>query len=460
MTTAPRFLVLDTDVLLHCKPFDQLDWRELADGRDVVLLIVGQVLRELDKHKNSHPKPRVQERARKVLAHLVELVESDPEPEVRDGVRLRRFRAAPPPTLFDEHSLDRSVGDDYLVAEALVFQHRHPDADVCIVARDSGPRLTAGDVGLASRQPPPHFELKGERDPRDEELERLRWEVQRLQSLRPNLSIAFSGGLNHAAGRVRYMAELDEAAAAAAADEAVARIPGNTQLSRFGVYFGKALAEWEERRWRYRQDYLLYLRTLYAFECERQLRIDLPKLVLSSTGGVPAEHVSVALRFPSNVAVSVSDTNASAPLPPSRPVPPQPVSASGVVIGPFNYETYVPAYGPSKRQRLQDPRRTFDVTPAGFETRLDPVILPGKDGMTAVYSFDRIQQALSHELAALSVSFRLPEPPRSFGLRYRLAADGLEPIIGELHVKVSVDTPPAPFGIPALPLERPIRGEG
>jgi hypothetical protein len=47
-------LFLDTNVLLHYRRIDEIDWLSISGTDAVVLLICPIVVRELDHHKDSH----------------------------------------------------------------------------------------------------------------------------------------------------------------------------------------------------------------------------------------------------------------------------------------------------------------------------------------------------------------------------------------------------------------------
>jgi len=48
----PTYCFIDTNVLIHGKTFDELDWPEIVGASEVCLVLATVVLKELDKHKN------------------------------------------------------------------------------------------------------------------------------------------------------------------------------------------------------------------------------------------------------------------------------------------------------------------------------------------------------------------------------------------------------------------------
>lgn len=87
-TTAAR-AILDANVYLHFKPFDEIDWRSELRQAAVRLIVPIAVLGELDNQKNAG-RDRVRPRAAKRLATVRKLLAGHgPGPvHVREGVRL------------------------------------------------------------------------------------------------------------------------------------------------------------------------------------------------------------------------------------------------------------------------------------------------------------------------------------------------------------------------------------
>ena len=66
-----KYLVLDTNVFLHYKDFEQIDWKSLV-GDDVTICVAQFVLGEIDKHKDQS-RCKIQKRAKKISARFSEI---------------------------------------------------------------------------------------------------------------------------------------------------------------------------------------------------------------------------------------------------------------------------------------------------------------------------------------------------------------------------------------------------
>jgi hypothetical protein len=119
-------LFLDTNVLLHYRRADEIDWLKFSGANAAVLAICPVVIRELDHHKDSHPQNKLRKRALEVIADLQSKLERSTE--LRAGVNLE-FLARYPQIHFATHGLHREVNDDWLIAtHATEFRHERATA--------------------------------------------------------------------------------------------------------------------------------------------------------------------------------------------------------------------------------------------------------------------------------------------------------------------------------------------
>ena len=78
----------DTNIFLHYRPLAELDWRSMAQGQPVRILIAPVVTRELEERKTLHSIKRIRERAAVALKMLHKFLEDGLPCKVRDGVLL------------------------------------------------------------------------------------------------------------------------------------------------------------------------------------------------------------------------------------------------------------------------------------------------------------------------------------------------------------------------------------
>ena len=179
----------DTMIFLHYRSLDQLNLTQILGPSPHTLLVPRITLRELDKHKNTHRSNRIQERARKVLKKIEAWTGGD---EVRPGVSAD-FLSAMPMVDYAKLRLNPDWSDDLLIATVLQYKTDHPDESVILVTQDSGPRMTASQLGITVLELPAEWKLPAEPDPIEVENRELAKTIAALQNALPKLIVSFAG---------------------------------------------------------------------------------------------------------------------------------------------------------------------------------------------------------------------------------------------------------------------------
>lgn len=157
---AKAWCFCDTNVFLHYRMFDEVDWHKGLDLESVVLVVPTLVLRELDRLKHGQPDKGRSKRAGQVLRKLVNFALAAPAGTptlVRKGVELLLLHREPahyPDGLVPE------VDDDRLLATAIEFRWTHPGARVIVVSGDGLMRVKAHGHGLEQWEIPAKLEVR------------------------------------------------------------------------------------------------------------------------------------------------------------------------------------------------------------------------------------------------------------------------------------------------------------
>jgi predicted ribonuclease YlaK len=179
----------DTMIFLHYRSLDQLDLTQILGPSPHTLMVPRITLRELDKHKNAHKLARIQARARKVLKKIEAWSGGE---EVRPGISAE-FLAAMPIVDYAKLGLNPDWSDDLLIATVLQYKTDHPEESVILVTQDSGPRMTASQLGITVLELPADWKLPVEPDPLEVENRELAKTIAALQNALPKLIVSFSG---------------------------------------------------------------------------------------------------------------------------------------------------------------------------------------------------------------------------------------------------------------------------
>ena len=135
---------LDTNVIIHCKSFTEIDWEELFKEfgkKDIKIVIPYIVNKELDGLKGQNKK------ARNVQSKLRDLRDT----EFKNGITLNITVF---PTTWNSlepqwaENLDQNDPDCKIIAEILVFKKNHLEDDVFFITGDNSPYFLAKELGI------------------------------------------------------------------------------------------------------------------------------------------------------------------------------------------------------------------------------------------------------------------------------------------------------------------------
>lgn len=183
----------DTNILLHFRHYDQIDWPKLMQAQEVDLVFPPITLRELHKHKTFHPVRTIKRRAGEISSKLDKVFEIGPRTEVRPNVFVTREKLKP--TIdFEENGLDPADQDHQLIGSILFYRQHHPDTPVVFATNDVGAKHTAQDLGIDVWMPTDDLAAKDEPDPLEKEVSSLRRENAELKRRVPKVAVVFQGG--------------------------------------------------------------------------------------------------------------------------------------------------------------------------------------------------------------------------------------------------------------------------
>lgn len=188
------WFVPDTNFFLQCKMASDVDWSLVTDAREVVLVAVRTVQREIDSHKGSGNHRRA-DRARTVASIFKTLLADDafhvyrqanPRVVIRRGPRLDPTREKP--TDFDPES-----NDDQIVEQVIATASQLGES-IRLLTHDSGPMQTAHDLGVPFAGIPDAWLLAPETGPAERQLAALQKELRELRQTMPVLEVSASDG--------------------------------------------------------------------------------------------------------------------------------------------------------------------------------------------------------------------------------------------------------------------------
>jgi predicted ribonuclease YlaK len=183
-----KYAAPDTNYFLHYQSPEYVDWRTILGASEVQLVIFPTVIKELDRKKDD-ASPIIRKRAQAAISRLRGFRKSGSS--IREGVTIA-FESREPLIDFEANQLDSKHPDDPFEASGIQLRSEKRDLDLTIVTHDFGLELKASSrfpvIGLRDE-----YRLPEEMDPKDDEIKKLRTEVDRLHSRFPGFSIEFPG---------------------------------------------------------------------------------------------------------------------------------------------------------------------------------------------------------------------------------------------------------------------------
>ena len=182
-------LFCDTNLLLQCRPLEELDWSQWR-SREVHVIVTKPVMSEIDfrKYKGNARSARRARRAtslfRQMLPEGMKVIQES-NPRVVLFVSTQYGRAE---ELKDK--LDYKERDDQIVGTLFKFVHDHPDEDAVLLTHDTGPSYTAIGLNLKVELIPDSWLLEPELDEHQKKIRKLEEELTSYKKQEPSFEIS------------------------------------------------------------------------------------------------------------------------------------------------------------------------------------------------------------------------------------------------------------------------------
>lgn len=299
-------LYLDTNVFLHYR-YDEVDWCALAGSEEATVVVVAEVFREVEKHKDQS-RNRVQGRARLVSSWITK-VWTSPDRIVRAGVRLEVALKDLTNPEVEAFGLSPDITDDRILA-AVLKDRDAAGSEQLLVTADNLRKLKAEACGLPAISPPDEARLSEEPDPRDDEIRKLRRQLDE----RPKLSLGFPGRPSHVTARLLVFAEFSEDHLDEMIEEERSSMD-NPLVAAMRDFTHEPPSKREIER--YLDELRQWLRDNYEHIVRSRLTVSVD-IELQNEGRGTATDIEVSLSVPPPVSL-VRPSTTEVPTPPERP---------------------------------------------------------------------------------------------------------------------------------------------
>ncbi len=331
-------LFIDTNVLLHFRRLEEIDWLDLSKCKEAVIVLCSVVVRELDRHKVNHPQNKFRKRAQEIIAALHprhSRVDSD---TLRSGVRLE-FIAEDPGLDFGAHNLQPELADDWLIASILDWKLKHPSDETKLVSADLGISIKAKAKGISTLEPLEADRLAEELDADEKRIKKLQEELAEIKNAQPDLKLCFGDGQNVTRVKVlsptafdanHFEVEMEQIRANhplyPLSEELKDTVKGGYLSFIKRESFTKLLPQEEILRYNasletFYGEYEKYLRAVHEHQNMERRTIQF-EVALENNGSSPAEDVDIHIHFPDGFQLFDTEDN-KIPEPPEQPDSPQ-----------------------------------------------------------------------------------------------------------------------------------------
>jgi hypothetical protein len=431
-----NFAFVDTDIFLHYRAFDEVDWLSVL-GRKSVTLVVAPITTSELNNKKDEPTPKLRKRAASTLKKLEALWLKGNPAEVRQGVQLL-LQEVEPTIDYGAHQLDYRSQDDRLLASIIQFANSNSGTTIMLVTADFGLRVKARRHGIETICPPDDLKLPEEPDPHEKKIQELERELLEIKHAKPQLEIAFGGADNRIEvsleppvistpgeiERERKLTRLKykkwgeepkpiEDSLQSRLTRAFTQLPSllppsKESIDRFNAQMEKFYAEYDA--WLAEKTSIL----------NRQRRTVSLNLVLVNSGTSPAEDIDLLFHFPDAAFELYSERDL--PRRPEPKPPEKPTSAiAEVLASTFPRSLTIPTH------------RFPDVRPRN----VSPPQIRRTNSIEVKIHVRELKHNFVEELPPIYVVFNSHEEARSFGIEYQILAANLpKPALGQLHVIV------------------------
>lgn len=433
---------IDCMIYLHYQSIKAIDLPSILSCKNLSIMIPRITLRELDKHKNTHPSQRIRDRAQRVLKEIEKWISGDEK--VRHGVSVE-FYTLMPTIDYAQYGLKSDWNDDILIATILQYKKDYPEENPLLITQESGLKLIAEHIGIKVYQLSEEYKIPAEPDPIQKENRELKRTLLRLQNTSPQLHVCFSGSVEketYAKFVLSLPPELKEQEIKQTIEDLREKFPKQFPPEPKSAKKGKATTDlyeltklvglhnsidlipvYEYERYNnnidaFLADYERYIRNTLQISAIAYRVIQF-QIEIHNNGTAPAEDIDVELHFPDGFELLEKDIF---PKLPKEPTPPtEPRTQNKILADSMTQIFQMPDHG------FRLPTFPHFDLPSGFTIKKT-------NSYTVTDHFPRIKHGDYVILPEMFIIFDSYESASSFNCDYTIRPANLpDPIMGQLH---------------------------
>jgi hypothetical protein len=437
-----KTIFLDTNIFLHYRAFDEIDWLSIFNCEAVTILIPPITIYELNKQKELHPQKHIRERASKTLKKLNGLFAINNPITLSQGKDI--FLEDRDPHLhFTELGLHKEIQDDNLIASILYFRSEHPDSNLNLVTSDGGLLLVskAKRYNIPTLSLSDDLRLPNEFDPQQKRIKDLEEQILQLKAIAPDLSVSFDDGNNFFSYTVSPPIAKKPDQFAAHMQDIIHQYPKlnkslppnrnnlgtlSAQLNQMFELMripDKEVDEYNKELDKFYHSYEIFLEadSQYLNMSRRTIKLE---LFLSNDGTFPGEDIDVFLHFPNGFELKGKKDYPSEPKPPKPPEKPT--------------SSILRALQPPYIADLMTPHNLMIPKVAPPPGNVSPPRIRTSKSYDVEFHVTRLKHGMRESFQSLLIIFDSFESANSFEVECKIHAANLpQPVNHKLHVVIN-----------------------
>ena len=426
-----KYIFVDTNLLIHYQPIEELDWSKIVSGKDFTILIPLKVVRELDNHKHSH-KNFVQKQSRKILPKLYKYL--DDKSNLPENLDIKILEEDPPENVFKNNNLNTNINDDdEIIASIIHYRSTNDIDDISLITADYGMLLKARNYNINAVKIPDKYSLPSSESTEEKKIRKLENEVRKLKSTFPDVDLFLKEKKKFDLFYVHKYCQFDEKYLDKKINKLKANFPKiSPSDSKIKIYSPSQIAEvhlnagksglrktskkYNQELEKFYEEYRNYIeQKIYYLQCQRR-SFNL-KLQVCNDGSAPAEDIDITLHFPDGF--KIFDSYDSPIQNPSKPNPP----TRDIRMGLGNQ--------PIVASRLNTPNYTRNIPNVGG------LNIKETNSFKVKTHIRKIKHNQSVKIDPITIFFRESDEVKGFPIKYKILMGNYPvPVNGELNVNI------------------------
>jgi rRNA-processing protein FCF1 len=437
-------IFLDTNIFLHYKLFDQVNWLEIVKDKSVMIVIPPIIMRELNKYKDLQSQQHIKKRASQVINKLLAIFKTNLIAEIGKNISIR-LEDRDPSFNFKKHQLNFDVQDDQLIASMIMLYEEDPKTKIILITSDEGLTLCAKArrQKFIALQMPENLRISDPPDPSQKIIKELEKKILELESRSPNLSLTFSIGNQHDKFSIPIPIFLEQTSLESELEQIKQNFPqetykpvsSNSIVSKENKELSILLASIEPLTSiskaeisRYNEDLIAFFGRYEKYIKARTSQTNLFNrtlelcILLVNDGTAPAEDIDISMHFPDGLIIVNEE---GLPKPIEEPNPPkEPQTTMQQMQNTFPNNVEYPVL-----------RNSFDSKIITPPSNVSPLSIKRTNSFEVSLHVQKAKHNKPEPIDPLYVIFDSYETARSFQIEYRIHAANIpQEISGILHV--------------------------